>query len=263
MNKHLTSCLFSVCALLLFTACARKTNTAAINPPATTMISIIPEPEKPRVLDSIHSQAWRWFYGKYSVAYSDGERKLGVKLSLKCSKDSAANALISFASIPFVNALIKSDSILYLNKKDRCYGQLPLGSLKKVVGIELSLNNLQELFLGLPIALSAAAELLPLPNGTFDTISFLQKDSALSVFYTYAKKSQRIVDQRMVLSDGRSMKVSYLSWNEGSINTPASILISVVDNGKESTIRITMDRYELNIPQEISVEIPQDYEKCP
>lgn len=263
MNKHLTSCLFSVCTLLLFTACARKTNTATINPPTSTLSTIIPDPEKPRVLDSIHSQAWRWFYGKYSVAYTDRERKLGVKLSLKCAKDSASNALISFASIPFVNALIKSDSILYLNKKDRCYGQLPLGSLKKVIGVELSLNNLQELFLGLPIALSANAELLPQPNGNFDTISFLQKDSALSVFYSYTQTSNRIVDQRMVLSDGRSMNVSYLSWNEGSINTPSSMLISVVEKGKESTIRITMDRYELNIPQEISVEIPQDYEKCP
>lgn len=263
MSHLLKSHLFFGFFILMTAACAKKTSVINAQPIENEVLSPEKESLRAPVLDSIHGQAWRWYYGKFSVAYTDGERKIGVKLSLKCAKDSASNALISFASIPFVNALIKSDSILYLNKKDRCYGQLPLGSLKKVIGVELSLNNLQELFLGLPIALSANAELLPLPNGNFDTISFLQKDSALSVFYSYTQTSNRIVDQRMVLSDGRSMNVSYLSWNEGSINTPSSMLISVVEKGKESTIRITMDRYELNIPQEISVEIPQDYEKCP
>jgi hypothetical protein len=59
------------------------------------------------------------------------------------------------------------------------------------------------------------------------------------------------------------MKITYLSWNEGRVVTPSTTVISIVDNGNESTVRLMVDRYELNVPQDISLEIPADYEKCP
>jgi hypothetical protein len=59
------------------------------------------------------------------------------------------------------------------------------------------------------------------------------------------------------------MNITYLSWNEGRVATPSSTVISVVENGNESLVKWTVDRYELNVPQDISLEIPSDYEKCP
>ncbi|MBM3164336.1 MAG: DUF4292 domain-containing protein [Bacteroidetes bacterium] len=255
--------LLSLLVGVLFSpACAKKTtltNAYTSNHEIIASQTITPSS---RVLDSLFDQPWQWLYGKYAVSYSDGDRKLSVKLSLKCTKDSAANALISFASIPFINSFITKDSILYLNKQDRCYNRLPLESLKELLGVELSLSNLQELFLGMPVSYSASS-LKESPNQQLDTLIFVQQDSALTVFYTYVMSMSKIVQQHMVLADGRNMTVSYLAWNEGAIDVPSSILITITDRGKESLLKLVIDKYELNLPHQILVEIPEDYENCP
>jgi outer membrane biogenesis lipoprotein LolB len=263
MSHLLKSHLFFGFFILMTAACAKKTSVINAQPLENEVLSPEKESLRAPVLDSIHGQAWRWYYGKFSVNYADKDRKLSVKLSLKCANDSAANALISFAGIPFINSLITQDKIEYLNKKDRCYGAQPISSLKNILGIELSLDNLQELFLGLPVAYSTTSSLQQVPDHRLDTVTYLQSDSTLTVRYSYDKKTHRIVEQEIQLSDGRRMNITYLSWNEGRVATPSSTVISVVENGNDSTVKLMVDRYELNVPQEISLEIPADYEKCP
>jgi hypothetical protein len=263
MNNLLKSNLLLGCLILITAACAKKTSVINTQPPEYEISSPEKESLRSPVLDSIHSQTWRWYYGKFSVNYSDEDRKLSFKLSLKCSKDSAANAIISFAGIPLINSLIAKNQILYLNKKDRCYGEQPLSSLQKLLGIELSLCNLQELFLGLPLAFANKNSLKQLSNQRVDTITYLQQDSTLSAYYSYSQKTNRIVEQKIQLSDGKQMNIAYLNWNEGSVASPSSMVISIVENGNESTVKLMVDRCELNIPQDISLEIPANYEKCP
>lgn len=263
VNQLFKSNLFLGLFLLMTAACSKKTSVINAQPLENEQLSPEKESLRSPVLDSIHGQVWRWYYGKFSVNYADKDRKLSVKLSLKCANDSAANALISFAGIPFINSLITQDKLVYLNKKDRCYGEQPISSLKKLLGIELSLDNLQELFLGLPVAYTTTNSLHLLTDQRIDTVTYLQTDSALTVRYSYQKKTNRIVEQILQLSDGRRMNITYLSWNEGRIATPSSTVINVVDNGNESTVKLMVDRFELNVPQDISLEIPADYEKCP
>jgi len=248
--------------ILLFssTACARKNSLKNFSTLGEEQ-AILP-PLKPSVLDSIHSQIWRWYYGKFNVSYADSERKLSFKMSLKCSKDSATNALISFMAIPIFNTLITSDSLIYVNKKNRCFGAFPAAYLNKLLGIELSLQNLQELFLGLPIAYQPMEKVEWASNHP-DTLIFKQFNQHLSMEYFVTKRDTRLTQQRLILSDGRSMLVRYLEWNNGTINTPSLILIRIIEPGNEATIKLTVDRFELNIPQEISLEIPENYEKCP
>jgi len=249
--------------VLLFssTACARKNSPNNFSTIGEEQ-AILP-PIKPSELDSIHSQSWHWYYGKFNVSYADSERKLGFKLSLKCSKDSATNALISFAAIPVFNSLITPDSLIYLNKKDRCFGAFPATYLKKLVGLELSLQNLQELFLGLPIAYQPLENVEVIASNHPDTLIFRQVNKDFSTQYLMAKRHHQLTHQHLNLSDGRSMQVTYLDWNKGPVNTPSSILIRILEPGNEATIKLTVDRFELNIPQEISLEIPENYEKCP
>lgn len=263
MNKSLNSVIFLFIFMLLAAACAEKIAVVNSQIPINELSPPQESARRSLVLDSIHGQIWRWYYGKYSVNYLDKDRKLSVKLSLKCAKDSATNALISFAGIPFVNSLITEAKIVYLNKKDRCFGEAPLSSLKNLLGIELTLENLQELFLGLPLAFSNTSSLQQQAGLHSDTLIYVQKDRTLTARYSYAKKTNRIVEQRMELSDGRRMTVTYLSWNDGLISTPASIVVSIIENGNESIVKMTADRYELNLPQDIAIEIPPDYEKCP
>ncbi|NDB34262.1 MAG: DUF4292 domain-containing protein [Flavobacteriia bacterium] len=242
-------------------SCAKK-NTVASVPfvpplPKDTLVVVKSDHQE---LDSIHNQNWHWYYGKYSVSYADNSRKFGFKLSLKCTKDSAANAIISFAAIPFVNSLITKDSLLFLNKKDRCFGVYPVERTKKFLGIALTLKNLEELFLGLPLGHEAHQDIQRSIEG--DTLHIQCAAEAWTLNYKLLTTYKRIVSQRITLTDGRSMYVTYPEWNADKLQIPKSILITIQDKEEVIQVKLTKDRHELDVPHEILVEIPEDYETC-
>lgn len=242
-------------------SCAKKNTVASLpNVPALPEDTLNANKSDHHELDSIHEQDWHWYYGKYSVSYEDNSRKFGFKLSLKCTKDSAANAIISFAAIPFVNSLITKDSLLFLNKKDRCFGVYPVAKTKKYLGIALTLKNLEELFLGLPLGHEENNVVQRKLEG--DTIHFQFTSDTWTIDYKILLTNRRLVSQQITLPDGRRMHVTYLEWNSDKLQIPKHFLIRVQDKEEVMQIKLTQERHELDVPHEILVEIPEDYETC-
>lgn len=259
---------FIVIISIFFSSCARKHNVVNLTTPTIeSNVTVSLSPEKATWLDSIHNQPWRWIYGKYTTNYADGNKKFAFKSSIKCTKDSAVNALISFASLPIFNTLATIDSLVYVNKKDRCYGKKSIASFKDLLGIELSLKNIQELFLGLPL-------------GYNDTILYrdslnIRGDSCYvkglmvgekTIAYCYASSTnfprldwQEITSQK----DATVARVHYLSWQKHkNIFIPSSFTIEIKSNERNINVQFTYDKFELDIPQEIYLQIPDDYAPC-
>jgi len=211
-------------------------------------------------LDSIHAQFWHWYYGKYNVSYSDNSRKIGFKLSLRCTQDSVASALITFAAIPVVNSLISKDSLTYVNKKDRCFEIYPVEKTKKILGIALTLENLQELFLGLPIGFNSSLQFVK--KTMRDSTIFSYQDEKLSTRYTLLSSSNILLNQSLELADGRKMHVEYKEWEKGLMNVPSSLNLTITDKDQVMHIKMNTERFEIRVPQEIELIIPDDYEKC-
>lgn len=218
-------------------------------------------------LDSIHSQSWRWFYGKYSTTYKDNNRQLSFKTSLKCSKDSALNALISLASIPVFNALATQDSLLYVNKKDRCYGRKSIESLSQLLGVSLSLRNIEELFLGLPIGYNPMYLDSSWLSPKKDTVyAQLISKNAREINYLYSlnPKNQRINWQKVYSpNDLTEATITYLDWLEiNNMFIPIQINIFIQTPEQNLSVLFSYDKMDLNMPQDIYLQIPQDYVPC-
>ena len=62
-------------------------------------------------LDSLSSIKIDNFYSKVSTNYQDSSKNVSFKTSLRVVNDSAVSAIITYASIPVVNALITTDSV--------------------------------------------------------------------------------------------------------------------------------------------------------
>lgn len=242
-------------------SCAEKSSLSPLTEATVFSKDTLPTGKSNHIeLDSIHAQFWHWYYGKYSVSYSDNSRKIGFKLSLKCTQDSVANALITFAAIPFVNSLITKDSLTYVNKKDRCFEIYPVDRTKKLLGIALTLDNLEELFLGLPIGFHTNMQFEK--KIKYDSIYFSYRDDKISADYAYHSASKHIVNQTLELADGRKMYIEYNDWNEGLVHIPSSFTITITSKEEVMHLNMNTERFEINVPQEIELIIPEDYEKC-
>jgi hypothetical protein len=249
-------------------SCARN-NTASTNPIAlATPTEPVPmELKKTSWIDSIHAQSWRWMYGKYTTNYTDGSRSFSFKTSLKCSKDSAINALVSFASIPIFNALATPDSLFYVNKKDRCFGKQPIASFKELLGVELSMKNIQELFLGLPLGYKDSTQYTSEFNVRGDSTYMSGKlDGGKPIEYRYCSslKSPRLSWQRLFIpEDLTAVIIQYDQWvKHGLMDIPSLIHVSIKTKEQNIRVILTYDKFELNSPQEIYIQIPDDYAPC-
>ncbi len=260
----IASCILGI----YISSCSRKQHVSETIPPTLEQNETeLDEPRKTMWLDSIHNQPWHWMYGKYNTNYSEGNKKISFKTSLKCSKDSALNALISFASIPILNALATQDSLIYVNKKDRCFGKKSIASFKELLGVELSLNNIQELFLGQPIGYSPLQAINDSINLTGDScyvISRIEGVKTIEYNYVSSVKSPRLAWQRIFSpKDSTEAIIRYSNWQlNKNFYVPSDIQISIKTNERNINVFFTYDKFEFDIPQDIYIQIPSDYAPC-
>lgn len=104
-----------------------------------------------RALDSLGGVRPDHFYSRIKTVYADTNRTVSFRTSLRMTKDSAVSALITKASIPIAQALVRTDSVLIHNKMNNCLIQKDLSYFKEAFGVDFSYVNLEELILGLPI----------------------------------------------------------------------------------------------------------------
>lgn len=102
-------------------------------------------------LDSMSQQRPQYFYSKIKCDYSDTNTNRSFKTSVRLVKDSAVNALITFATVPVINSLIRPDSVCITNRQDNCYIKRDMNFIKEQFGVSFDYRNIEELFLGLPI----------------------------------------------------------------------------------------------------------------
>lgn len=135
-------------ALLVFLAsCARR-------PVADKPIKL----EKRKTIELIHAMDSlsgvrpNSFYTKIKCHFSDTNRRVSFKTSIRAVKDSAINPIITYAGIPIVNSLIRKDSLFISNRKDKCKILTNMGYIKEAFGVDFDYRNIEELLLGLPVA---------------------------------------------------------------------------------------------------------------
>ncbi len=102
-------------------------------------------------LDTMSQQRPAYFYSKIKCDYSDTNQNKSFKTSIRMVKDSAVNALITFATIPIINSLIRPDSVIITNRQDKCVIRRDLDFIKEQFGVSFDYRNIEELLLGLPI----------------------------------------------------------------------------------------------------------------
>lgn len=230
------------------------------------------------LMDSLSIKKPNFFYTKISTSFSDTNRNINFKTSIRMVKDSAINTLITYATLPIVNSIITMDTVKIVNKKDKCYIIQSLDYIKENFGIDFNYRNLEELILGMPLDYDTTQKYFQIHDPYNYTISSHKKRELKRM-----DKNDKLLENENVIvkyllsddlrnlkgmyiespSDSTSIQVDYLTREMvENFNIPREVFIKITSPRNQLRIEMRYDKAEIDKPQPLFLVIPENYEKC-
>lgn len=227
-------------------------------------------------LDSISKTKPNSFYTKISTRYRDTTQNVSFKTSIRLVKDSAINALITYANFPIYNSLLSPDTLTIVNKRGKCFTKATIAYLKENFGVNFAYANVEELILGLPIAYDDDQKYFQIHDQHNYIISSHRKreirksdkkekyhdDVIIKYFLSNDLKSLKKMELESV-GDSTSIVVRFLKRIVVSeFSSPDEVFVSIKTPRNNIEIELDYEKIHVNEPQQIYVVIPEEYEEC-
>lgn len=226
-------------------------------------------------------------YSKIKCHFSDTTKNVGFKTSLRMIKDSAINTLITYASIPIVNALITPDSLKIANKKDKCAVRTTMKFIEESFGVDFEYKNMEELLLGIPVAYDSTDKYFVINDPYNYIVSSHRKRKVrretrirpehLTGNHRRADRDNPFIIQYFLNADLKSIKriiinspddttqITLNYYSRDSIESfliPKEMEVTIVTPRNRIVLTLDYDKTEVNVPQEIRFVIPEEYGNC-
>ena len=237
-------------------------------------------PELVHTLDSLFLLRPTFFYSKISTQFQDTNQSVSFKTSIRMVKDSATNALITYAAIPIFNTMLTKDSLTILNKRSKCYSKSKLSSLKDNFGYDFEYKNIEEIILGLPVAYDTNQKYFQIHDPYNYIISSHRKkeikrndrarpnrrnessDIIIKYFLTADAKGLKKMEIESP-DDSTKIFVEYLSREMvDNFNIPKEVTVNVKTPRNNILVNLAYEKIEINQPQPLFLVIPENYEIC-
>lgn len=261
--------LIALTAILIFASCAKKITEGPEKLPR------VKEKDLMEALDSISLRKPAFFYSKLDTKFDDGDRKISFKTSIRLKVDSAMNALITYAKIPMVNAMVTNDTVTITNKRDKCYILEDLNFFKNNFGIDFKYRNIEEIILGLPLDYNIEDKYFQMHDPFNYIVSSHRKrdikrtekgkiegDILIKYYLSKDLKSVKRLEIESV-EDSTNVVIDYVTRQlEKDYLLPALMKVSIQSPKKNMYIEMEYEKVEVNEPKELFIVIPESYEKC-
>ena len=252
-----------------------------------------------QAMDSISGIRPNSFYTKIKCHFSDTNRRVSFKTSIRAVRDSAINPIITYAGIPIVNSLIRRDSLFISNRKDKCAIRTTMGYIKESFGVDFDYRNIEELLLGLPVAYDTAQKYFQINDPYNYIISSHRKriirkesrdennpnrnnrherdntnprrdrnneeDENNVIIRYFIHPSLKSISRLVIDSPEDTTHISVDYIDRDTVDTyliPKEVVIDIVTARNHIVLTMDYDKTEINTPQEIYFVIPEEYGDC-
>lgn len=269
MNRNIN--LFFLFLLVILSACSKK-----IIGENFEKVDRIKTSELMDALDSISLCKPNTFYSKISTRYSDTSQNVSFKTSIRLVKDSAINALITFASFPIYNSIITPDSLKITNKRSKCFTKTTLNYIKENFGVPFDYKNVEELILGMPLAYDTNQKYFQIHDNYNYIISShrkreikksdkkerLQDDVIFKYYLSNDLKSMKKMEIESK-SDSAKIEINFVNRTiEQNYSIPREVFVKISTPRNNINISMNYEKIEINVPQKLYLIIPEGYEEC-
>jgi hypothetical protein len=208
------------------------------------------------------------------ISATNPDFNIEMKLSTRVKKDSLIFSNVNYMGIQAASVHLTKDKGVLLNRFMKCYMDGDAKLVADFTGVDLDLLELEELLLGLPIYFTkledSGLHFLPDTNsmkrvtfsGNLRTNSSEQKWVDLAYLFddslTYLKQLNLNIP-----SDSLTLEWTCEEFQDVS-NYRLPQKVSVVIKRSNSIIELFLkyNAVEINVPEKIEFEIPENYEKC-
>lgn len=245
-------------------------------------------------IDSISHKRPRYFYSKIKCEFTDTNQHRSFKTSIRLVRDSAMNALITYAAIPIVNSMIRPDSVIISNRTEKCVIRRDLDFIREQFGVSFDYRNVEELMLGLPVGYDTTQKYFQIHDPHNYILSSHKKrivrrelrrpdrdrnndrprregrnnddDEEEDVILNYYLSDDLRSIKRVFIDspdDTTAITVDYLSRD--SVNgylVPNDMRVVIVTPRNRIVLTMDYDKSEVNVPVDIHFVIPEEYGEC-
>jgi hypothetical protein len=224
-------------------------------------------------LDSIGRSVPSFLSSRIDTKYSDNKQNISFKTSLKVNKDTAVHALITYAGLPMITAMVTTDSVKISNKREKCFIQEDLNFFKMQFGIDFSYLNLEELLLGRPLNFNPKRDYYIihdpynyiLSTHTSANQAGSDKDKEPLLISYHLSPDLKYLKKVEITSfkDEVNIIINYSDYITDTLfSSPKNVNVEINTPKNKISLSMVYDKIELNVPKEMVFVIPESYEKC-
>tara|TARA_B110000285_G_scaffold206839_1_gene245733 strand:+ start:1095 stop:1874 length:780 start_codon:yes stop_codon:yes gene_type:complete len=227
-----------------------------------------------QAMNSISEISFDEFYAKLSTNYKDSAQNVSFKTSIRMRKDSVVNSLITYARIPVYNSLLSKDSIILMDKREKCVVSESLNYLKKKFAIDIAYENVEEMIFGAPISYKPDEKYFRVNDPYYYTLCSHRKRE---IKKNERKEQREIVNYYSLSEDLKSLKhqkiespedstIIYIDYNsrqliEG-ILMPKIVEVTIITPKQEIKVVLDYKKIRINEKETIHFIVPESYEEC-
>ena len=213
-----------------------------------------------------------YFYAKMESKFQNSKNNYSFKTSLKITKDSAINALITYAKIPIITANIDRDTVKIINRRDKCFVIQDINFIKANFGVNFDYKNIQELIMGKPIDFDQKDTYFILQDSKYYVVSSHNRraikdendETAFIINYYLNRDLKSLAKIELFTAD----KSTYVTVDipehqevEGQIY-PKVLKMNIKAPKEKTNVTLIYEKIEVNEPRDMLVIIPENYVSC-
>ena len=249
------------------------------------------------VLENLSQLRPKTLYTKIKCNFSDTNQTIGFKTSIRLIKDSILNPIITYAGIPIASAILRPDSVIISNKREKCVVRRNVGFIKESFGVDFDYRNIEEMILGLPIGFDTMQKYFQINdpsninyiittkknrairrdlrgkpererdrNGILNRREDREEEKEDNVLLEYfINPIYQTIDRIRIDSPDDTTRISIDYLSRDSVENymiPNEVHIEIVTPRNHIVIEMDYDKTEVNQPQDIYFVIPEEYEEC-
>jgi hypothetical protein len=217
-----------------------------------------------------------FFYSKIGVEInaSNPDFSADMRLSTRVKKDSLVFANANYMGIQAATVHITNSKGVLLNRFSKCYSEGNSELLSDLIGVELELRDLEEFLLGLPVYfpklnktdLSFKNDSVGNNQVTFSGNMRMSSDTPkwVDIVYTFDDSLTYMKQMNIQIpSDSISVKWKCEEYQDvSSFRVPSLVTISIQRGVALIDVQLKYNAVEINVPEKIEFEIPENYDKC-
>lgn len=204
-----------------------------------------------KTIDENNHFNYKWLSLKGKTSINSPKRAIDLNFNIKSRKDSLIwISLRTTFGVEVARVKFNQDSVFIINRLNKTYSKKPIFEIEKTYGINLKFQQIQDIIL---TEIKAA------------DIGFLEIERQNEGFQLYSKTRRYIVSQNYKIQHAKIFYddiVVKMVFSEYDLTTGAPQKKYIEISGSEKyQIEINYSKIQFDIPQNISFNIPKNYEQ--